>query len=332
MNPLISAHQLTKRFGTFTAIEDVSFEIAGGNIVGFLGPNGAGKSTTLRILAGVYPPSRGQATIGGYDVVGDSLRARSLVGYFPERLSLYLDMTVARYLTHVGRLKGLAHRAARRDAGQAVGSCGLERVAERLIGSLSKGFRQRVGLAQALVGSPRVLILDEPTAGLDPEQVAEIRALIRSLRYQRTVILSTHILSEVEAMCDHVIIIHRGRILAVDTPSDLNQRLRRTSRIFLQVVGPQAAVVQRLRQQAGVLTVNVEGEAVDGVVPLIVTAAKDRDLREELATTVAQQGWGLRELRPVMLTLEEIFLSLVTQSAAAVSEEVAYETRRDLPA
>ena len=332
MNPLISAHRLTKRFGTFTAIEDVSFEVAGGDIVGFLGPNGAGKSITLRILAGVYPPSRGQATIGGYDVVGDSLRARSLVGYFPERLSLYLDMTVARYLTHVGRLKGLAHREARRDAGQAVGSCGLERVAERLIGSLSKGFRQRVGLAQALVGSPRVLILDEPTAGLDPEQVAEIRALIRSLRHQRTVILSTHILSEVEAMCDHVIIIHRGRILAVNTPSDLNQRLRRTSRTFLQGVGPQAAVVQHLRQQAGVLTVNVEGEAVDGVVPLTVTAAKDRDLREELATTVAQQGWGLRELRPVMLTLEEIFLSLVTQSAAAVSEEVAYETRRDLPA
>ena len=321
MNPLIAAHQLTKRFGTFTAIEDVSFEIAGGDIVGFLGPNGAGKSTTLRILAGVYPPSRGRATIGGYDVVGDSLRARSLVGYFPERLSLYLDMTVARYLAHVGRLKGLAYREAHRDAGQAVGSCGLEPVAERVIGSLSKGFRQRVGLAQALVGSAQVLILDEPTAGLDPAQVVEMRALIRSLRHQRTVILSTHVLSEVEVMCDHVIIIHSGRILAVDTPSNLSQRLRRTSRIFLEVVGPKTAVVQHLRQQTGVLTVDVEREGADGVVPLTVTAAKDRDLREALASAVARQGWGLRELRPVTVTLEEIFLSLVTHSAALASDD-----------
>src|SRR5262249_37201261 len=222
---MIVAEHLTKRFGSFTAIEDVTFTVAAGEIVGFLGPNGAGKTTTMRILAGVFPPSHGRVSIAGHDVVPDSLRARSVVGYFPERVSVYLDMTVAHYLTYVGEMKGLARAAARRQAVEALASCSLEPVANRLIGTLSKGFRQRVCIAQALTGMPRVLILDEPTAGLDPEQVADMRALIRSLQHQRTVILSTHILPEVEATCDRVIIIHRGRVLALDTPANLNRRL-----------------------------------------------------------------------------------------------------------
>jgi ABC-2 type transport system ATP-binding protein len=323
----VRASGITKRFGAFTAIEDVTFEVAAGEIVGFLGPNGAGKSTTMRILAGVFPPSHGRVRIAGYDVVADSLRARALVGYFPERVSMYLEMTVAHYLTYVGEMKGLIRREARRQAAAAMASCSLEAVAGRFIGTLSKGFRQRVGIAQALTGAPRVLLLDEPTAGLDPEQVADMRALIGSLRHQRTVILSTHILPEVEATCDRVIIIHRGRVLALDTPANLNRRLRPRSQVHVEVRGPAAEVVQALRGVPGVLGIEECGNA-DGVVALTISTARDRDVRETLAGTVTGRGWGLRELRPQTLTLEEIFLSLVTADAA----ETSHETLRDLPA
>jgi gliding motility-associated transport system ATP-binding protein len=308
---MIRAHNLTKRFGSFTAIEDVSFEVKRGEVVGFLGPNGAGKSTTMRILAGVFPPSRGQATIAGYDVVREPLRARSVVGYFPERISLYVDMVVERYLRYVGEMKGLDRSNARREAAQAMKSCGLDAVASRLIGSLSKGFRQRIGIAQALVGTPRVLILDEPTSGLDPEQVAEVRDLIRSLRGERTVILSTHILSEVEATCDRVIIIHRGRVLAVDTPANLNQHLRVTSQIYIEAVGPEPEILATLENVPGVLQVARSGDGAGSILPLTITTRKDQDLRQILADEIIRHGWGLRELRPVSLSLEEIFLSLV---------------------
>jgi ABC-2 type transport system ATP-binding protein len=315
---MIAAERLTKRFGAFTAIEDVSFDVARGEIVGFLGPNGAGKSTTMRILAGVFPPSHGRARIDGHDVVTDALRARALVGYFPERVSLYLDMTVEHYLRYVGEMKGLRRRAARRAAGAAMANCSLQPVASRLIGTLSKGFRQRVGIAQALVGTPRVLILDEPTAGLDPEQVADMRALIRDLRAERTVILSTHILPEVEATCDRVIIIHRGRVLALDTPANLTRRVRRAAQVVVETTGPATEVLAALRAVPGVRTVEVHlGEAVRA----IVTTDPDRDLREALAAAVIARGWGLRELRPKTLTLEEIFLTLV--STAPEDDEAA---------
>lgn len=326
---MISAEQLTKRFGSFTAIADVSFEVRTGEIVGFLGPNGAGKSTTMRILAGVFPPSEGRVRVDGHDVVTDSLRARALVGYFPERVSIYLDMTVRDYLTYVAQMKGLSRAAARRDAAAAMASCSLDGVADRLIGTLSKGFRQRVGIAQALTGSPRVLILDEPTAGLDPEQVAEMRALIRGLRHDRTVILSTHILPEVEATCDRVIIIHRGRVLALDTPANLNRRLRPTSQVHLEIRGPGADIAPALRALPGVVAVEECGHS-DGVSVLTVSSQPDRDLREALAAAVALHGWALRELRPQTLTLEEIFLSLV--SADPVRSEGDHEAIRDLPA
>ncbi len=326
---MITAEQLTKRFGSFTAIEDVSFEVGRGEIVGFLGPNGAGKSTTMRILAGVFPPTRGHATIAGYDVVRESLRARAAVGYFPERVSLYLDMTVLHYLTYVGELKGLRKAAAAKAAVEAMESCALRPVARRLIGTLSKGFRQRVGIAQSLVGSPPILILDEPTAGLDPEQVADMRALIRDLKSDRTVILSTHVLSEVEVTCDRVIIIHRGRILAVDTPSNLNQRLRQNAQVYLEVAGPAEDVLPLLRSVPGVLGVETDG-CGSGALALTLTAAKDRDVREAVAAAVACHGWGLRELRPVTLTLEEIFLTLVANDTDA--EETPDETTRNLPA
>ncbi len=314
---MIAAQSLTKHFGSYTAISDVTFTVGRGEIVGFLGPNGAGKSTTMRILAGVFPPSHGQATIAGYDVVREPLRARAAVGYFPERVSLYLDMNVGHYLRYVGEMKGLGHAAARHAAAQAIASCGIERVAERLIGTLSKGFRQRVGIAQALVGSPRVLILDEPTSGLDPEQVAEMRSLIRGLRGERTVILSTHILSEVEATCDRVIIINKGRVIAVDTPANLNRHLRRSAQVHIEVNGPAPEILAALRAVPGVVAAERGDDTADGAVAVTVTTAKERDLREAIATAIAAGGWGLRELRPVTLSLEDIFLSLVAEPEAA---------------
>ncbi len=308
---MISAEHLTKRFGSFTAIEDVSFLVQQGEIVGFLGPNGAGKTTTMRILAGVFPPTDGKAAIAGQDVVRNSMKARSLVGYFPERVSLYLDMSVSQYLNYVARMKGLRGTLARREVTKAVESCGLEAVTSRLIGTLSKGFRQRIGISQALLGSPPVLILDEPTVGLDPEQVAEMRSFIRGLRGERTVILSTHVLPEVEATCDRVIIMNRGRVLAVDTPDNLNRRLRPTYQIYLEVAAPRNEVVRRLKDLANVVGVEISDSSPNGSVAIIVTTANDVDLRETIASCIFSAGWGLRELRPLSLSLEDIFLSLV---------------------
>jgi ABC-2 type transport system ATP-binding protein len=310
---MIQASGLTKRFGSLTAISEVSFDVERGAVVGFLGPNGAGKSTTMRILAGVFPPTSGRAVVAGYDVVADSLRARRVVGYFPERVALYLDMTVREYLRYVAEMKDVDARRRGADIDRVLSACGIANVAQRLIGTLSKGYRQRVGIAQALVGQPRVLILDEPTAGLDPEQVVEVRHLIRTLRSESTVILSTHILSEVEATCDRVIIINRGRILAVDTPRNLNQRLRQTSQIHVEAVGPGDAVAARLRALAGVLNVEPCQPASDATTALIVTTENDRDLRADIAATITSAQWQLLELRPVALSLEAIFLSLVTE-------------------
>ncbi len=321
---MIAAEHVSKRFGGFTAIEDVSFTVARGEIVGFLGPNGAGKTTTMRILAGVFPPSAGRVTVGGHDVVREAQRARALVGYFPERVSVYADMGVAQYLVYVGEMKGRRRRDARREADEAMASCSLTPVANRLIGTLSKGFRQRVGIAQALVGAPRVLILDEPTAGLDPEQVAEMRTLIRSLGSERTVILSTHILPEVEATCDRVIIIHRGRVVALDTPANLRRRLRHVAQIVIEAVGPREAVLATLRAVPGVRS--VEPQADDGVVRALISTDPEHDAREALAAAIVTRGWGLREIRPRTLTLEDIFLTFVT---AAPEPD---ETPRHLPA
>jgi ABC-2 type transport system ATP-binding protein len=320
---MIRAEQLTKCFGSFAAISDVTFHVERGEIVGFLGPNGAGKTTTMRILGGVFPPTSGRALVGGYDVVAEPLRARSIVGYFPERVSLYLDMTVREYLRYVAEMKGVARSQRRTDIERALESCSVAHMAHRIIGTLSKGYRQRVGIAQALIGQPRVLILDEPTAGLDPEQVAEMRRLIRDLRGERTVILSTHILSEVEATCDRVMIINRGRLLAVDTPHNLSQRLRQTSQIYLEVLGPTQAVVDRVRAIPGVLHVEPTRSAPDGLAALTVTTEKERDLRAELAACVTAQ-WRLQELRPVILSLEAIFLSLLNpeQNASPTDHEI----------
>jgi len=308
---MIQAEHLTKAFGPFTAIEDVSFEVRRGEIVGFLGPNGAGKSTTMRILAGVFPPTAGRAIVAGYDVVAEPLRSRRVVGYFPERVSLYLDMTVSEYLRYAARMKEVPSNAREAAMSEAMEATGVQKMAHRIIGTLSKGYRQRVGIAQAIVGRPHVLILDEPTSGLDPEQVAEVRELIRRLRGERTVILSTHILPEVEATCDRVIIINRGRILAVDTPQNLNHRLRQRSRVHLEVRGPEREIVRHLESLPGVLSVECETSR-EGLVGLAVSTVKDRDMRPEVAASLVAAGWELHEMRTISLSLESIFLSLVS--------------------
>ena len=317
---MISVAGVTKRFGSFTAISDLTFEVATGEIVGLLGPNGAGKSTTMRILAGVFPPSSGRARVAGFDVVDEPLRARAAVGYFPERVASYLDMSVRSYLEYVGRMKGVQRAALAEQTHAALAGCGLEPVANRIIGSLSKGFRQRVGIAQALTGEPKVLILDEPTAGLDPEQVAEMRDLIRGLNRDRTVVLSTHILTEVENTCDRVIILHRGRIVAVDTPANLNRQIQRAGRIFVEINAPVAAAQSRLAQVPGVVSVTAQPHAADGAAVFTILTRRDHDIREELARTVSEAGWGLRELRSVAFSLEEIFLALVQNESDGNAE------------
>jgi ABC-2 type transport system ATP-binding protein len=268
--------------------------------------------------------------VAGYDVGREPLQARAQVGYFPERVALYLDMTVREYLGYVSRIKALAGRDRGRLVEEALESCGVAHVAHRLIGTLSKGYRQRVGIAQALLGRPPVLILDEPTAGLDPEQVAEVRRLIRGLRGESTVILSTHILPEVEATCDRVIIINKGRVLAVDTPTNLNQRIRRTSQIHVEVAAGAEAVAAHLHQVPGVLAVEISPLTTERTAIVTVTAEKERDLRGALATAIVGQGWTLEELRPVTLSLEDIFLNLV--ATPAEPRTGPDEVSRSLPA
>jgi ABC-2 type transport system ATP-binding protein len=306
---MIEVRNLTKYYGPKVAIEDVSFEAARGDILGLLGPNGAGKSTTMRILTGYMPPTSGTARVAGYDVVEDSLAVRGRIGYLPENVPLYTDMTVRAYLDFVARAKQVSQR--QESVQWAMEAARVDHVAGAIIGRLSKGYRQRVGLAQALLGDPEVLILDEPTVGLDPNQIIETRQLIKELGGERTIILSTHILPEVSMVCNRVVIINRGTVVAVDTPEALTRRLTGADRIALAVRGPSREVQQRLRQVPGVLAVTA-APGTNGVLRLEVDVQPGRDVREELASTVVQGGWGLQELRGQSLSLEEIFLQLTT--------------------
>jgi ABC-2 type transport system ATP-binding protein len=310
---MIEVEQLSKSYGPIKAIEDISFVVEKGEILGFLGPNGAGKSTTMRILTCFMPPTRGTARIAGYDIFKDSLQVRRRIGYVPENAPLYADMPVVSFLKFVGEIKGLSRRDRLRQIAQVMDDCGISDVQSRYIGKLSKGYRQRVALAQALLGNPDVLILDEPTLGLDPRQIIDIRQLIKGLAGQKTIILSTHILPEVGMTCQRVIIINRGRLVAVDTPENLTTKLQKAPRLLIRVEGPAADVVRVLGAVPGVQTVKQDGTGPKNVVTCIVESAKDRDVRKEVAATVVRQNWGLLELRPVDFTLEEVFVRLVTE-------------------
>src|SRR5215470_5035857 len=284
---MIEVENVTKRFGPILAVDRISFSVDRGEVVGFLGPNGAGKSTTMRMLAGFFPPTSGHARIGQLDVVAQALQVKQLVGYFPERVSVYPDLPVHSFLDFVAEAKDVPRSERKREIGRVIESCGLDAVQNRIIGHLSKGYRQRVGIAQALIHKPQVLILDEPTIGLDPEQVVEIRKLIRDLGSERTVILSTHILSEVSTVCDRVIIINGGRILASESLADLRAQLQQTRRVRVEVEGPDAQVRGMLERLPGVETVRrpevqVRRPEDNGAVALVVEYAGD-DIRTRVS-------------------------------------------------
>ncbi|KRT70893.1 MAG: ABC transporter [candidate division NC10 bacterium CSP1-5] len=309
---MIEVEGLTKVYGNTTAIDSLTFTVQQGEVVGFLGPNGAGKTTTMRVLSCYMPPTSGTARVGGYDIRTQALDVRRRIGYLPEHVPLYTDLTVTQYLSFVAEAKGLSRLTRRQRVGEAIERCLLQDARGRIIGKLSKGYRQRVGLAQALLGDPPILILDEPTIGLDPKQIIEIRSLIRDMQGKRTVILSTHILPEVSMVCQRVIIINEGRIVAVDTPETLTRRLQRSTQVLLQIDGPPDQVSVRLREAPGVLQVAMK-DGAGALRRYLVETDKDRDLRQELARVVCTSGWGLLELRPVDMSLEDIFIRLVTE-------------------
>jgi len=320
---VIEVQHLTKRYGRVTAVNDVSFRVERGEILGFLGPNGAGKTTTMRILTGYMPATEGKAIVAGFDVFDQPIEAKRRTGYLPESPPLYPDMSVAEYLDFVAKVKGVPSNERRERIRYVMERTRISDVATRLTGKLSKGYKQRVGLAQALIHNPDVLILDEPTAGLDPKQIIETRQLIKQLAGDHTIILSTHILPEVSQTCQRVIIINNGRVVAVDTPDNLTARLRGSETMYVQVDASGADAASALTRIAGVTRV-AESDRHDGAVGYEVDSEQGRDIRRELARAVVSNGWGLLELRPLRMSLEEVFLSLTTEDveAAAPAEAV----------
>jgi ABC-2 type transport system ATP-binding protein len=311
---MIKVEGLTKRYARTVAVDNVSFEVEKGQIVGFLGPNGAGKTTTMRVLTCFLPPTAGTATVAGFDVLAQPLEVKKHIGYLPETPPVYPEMEVAEYLHFVGRLKGIPSSEIARRADDVMGRCAIGDVRNKLIGKLSKGYRQRVGLAQAIIHNPDVLILDEPTSGLDPKQIIEIRDLLKSLAGDHTIILSTHILSEVEHSCERVVIISRGKIVATDSVANLTNRLRGSEAVALEIETaegrPEPTDVQgRLEQISGVSRV-VMKDSKNGRLSFEVESLQGRSVRSDIARTVVNSGWSLSELRAVGFSLEEIFLQL----------------------
>ncbi|HEX9797732.1 MAG TPA: ABC transporter ATP-binding protein [Anaerolineales bacterium] len=308
---MIQVQGLTKYYGRVPAIRDLAFHADQGEIVGFLGPNGAGKTTTMRILTGYMPPTSGKASVAGYDVVDESLQVRERIGYLPETVPLYPELTVREYLEYMGRLRAVRDLAERIET--VMGEVRISGRADNFIGSLSKGLRQRVGLAQALLHQPPVLILDEPTIGLDPAQIIEVRELVRGLGQDRTVLLSTHILSEAQQICDRVLIINQGRIVAEDTPDNLQAQLAGGDRLYVQVAAGQAALTSQIEALPGVRQVLFE-PAEDRIV---VHSEPGQDPRAAVARLIVESGHDLLELRPAGISLEEVFLQLTREQEAA---------------
>ena len=309
---MIEVEQLSKSYGPIKAVDNISFTVDRGEILGFLGPNGAGKSTTMRILTCFMPPTSGTARVAGYDTFKESLQVRRRIGYVPENAPLYMDMPVASFLKFVGEIKGLSRRERLRQVGEVMDACGIKDVQQRYIGKLSKGYRQRVALAQALLGSPEVLILDEPTIASIRVKSSTSASSSRVLRARRRS-SSAHILAEVSMTCERVIIINHGRLVAVDTPENLTSKLQKSSRLLVRVEGPALEIVRALGAVGGVQTVKQDGVGSTNIVTCVVESEKDRDVRKDIAAAVVQQHWGLLELRPVDLTLEEVFIRLVTE-------------------
>ena len=317
---MIEVQDVTKRYGDHTAIERVTFSVEKGEVLAFLGPNGAGKTTTMRILTCFMPATEGTARVAGFDCFEQPQEVKRRIGYLPETPPVYQELTVTEYLTFVGRIKGMGKEDLREGLERVLERVSLGEVRHRLIANLSRGYRQRVGLAQALIHDPPVLILDEPTVGLDPKQIIEIRELIKSLAGSHTVILSTHILPEATAVCQRVVIINEGRIVAVDTPDRLSARLRRSEKISVTVRTPPPDLGERLRTLPGVTHVLEQADAG----AFLLECELGRDLRDEIARFVVNSGWGLLELKMISMTLEDVFLRL-TQDEEGVSVEAAPE-------
>jgi ABC-2 type transport system ATP-binding protein len=318
---MIKVEGLTKRYARTVAVDNISFEVEKGQIVGFLGPNGAGKTTTMRVLTCFLPPTAGTASVAGFDVLEHPMEVKRRIGYLPETPPLYPEMEVSEYLKFVGQLKGISSADIAKRVDQVVGRCAVGDVRNKLIGKLSKGYRQRVGLAQAIIHNPEVLILDEPTSGLDPKQIIEIRELLKSLAGDHTIILSTHILPEVENSCERVIIINQGKLVAIDSVANLTNRLRGSEAVALEVEAPDghpdpSEVQQRLEVVSGVSRV-VMKDSRNGRLIFEVESLQGRHIRAELARTVVNSGWNLNELRPVGLSLEDIFLQLTATDKGA---------------
>lgn len=307
---MVTAEHLHKAFGRFVAVRDASFSIDKGEIVGFLGPNGAGKTTTMKMLTGYLPPTAGTAHIAGFDILDKPLEARRHLGYMPENVPLYDDMRVYEYLEYRARLKGVCGSSVRQQIGLAIDRCGLEPKRRNMINTLSKGYRQRVGLADALLGNPDLLILDEPTNGLDPNQIRQIRELVGSLAEDHTIILSTHILSEVEMICNKVIIIDQGVIRAADTPANLTGNLRAAGRISVEFKGEPDAVVAELEAFAPVKKVINDGPLPGGWQRLIVRAEPGTDTREKAAAIIAAHGYPIRHIYRHIPSLEDVFVEM----------------------
>jgi ABC-2 type transport system ATP-binding protein len=331
---MITVQQLTKRYARNTAVDHISFEVAKGQIVGFLGPNGAGKTTTMRMLTCFLPPTSGTATVAGFDVLEQPMEVKRRIGYLPEAPPLYTELRTAEYLAFVGKLKGLSGDALDKRIAYVLDRCAVGDVKDKVLGKLSKGYRQRVGLAQAIIHNPDVLILDEPTAGLDPKQINETRDLIKSLAGDHTIILSTHILPEVEQTCERVVIIAKGRVVATDSVDNLQRRARGAGAVLIEIAGrngqlDRSSVERRLAQVAGVSRV-VLRESRSGSAVFEVEGQSDRTMRGDLARAVVESGWDLNELRTSFVSLEEVFLQLTSSDGVAarpVDQEAVQEVQ-----
>lgn len=314
---MIEVENLTKFYGSVPALRHVNFTVDQGEIVGFLGPNGAGKTTTMKIITSFMPPTSGTARVAGLDCQEQSLEVRAKIGYLPENVPLYRDMTIRRFLTFVASAKRVPRANFQQEIERVIEICGITSEAHRIIGHLSKGYRQRIGIAQALINDPPILILDEPTIGLDPTQIVEIRSLIKQLGKERTIILSSHILPEVSQICQRILIINKGQIVAIDTPSNLTAQLQSNLQVYLEVEGPGSEIVENLGGMQGVLEIKPTNDPG----AYLVETIRGQDLRPELARIVVERGWQLRELRLQDLSLEDIFMQVVTDETVMEEQE-----------
>ena len=309
---MIEIQNLTKKYGQIVAVNNISFNVKKGEILGFLGPNGAGKSTTMNIITGYLPSTAGTVKVDGFDILTHPDEVKKRIGYLPEAPPLYRDMTVTEFLKFVSNLKNVPKKNQKGQMADIMELVGLTDHRKRLVGNLSKGYRQRVGLAQALIGNPEVLILDEPTVGLDPKQIIEIRRVIKALSKERTIILSSHILPEVSAICERIVIINKGVIAAEDTPERLSRNVDQVLKLNLTIKGPADMITETVRNIEGVTYMEASGKTDEGGTRFILEGVND-DIKDKLFFKMAEKGWPITEIKPSVMTLEDIFISVVTK-------------------